>query len=145
MAGKFELKKSKNDKFHFNLLASNGQIIMQSEMYESKASAQNGIASVQKNAVDAVIISSSDPHQSEYLADRWKDREWISGFTGSSGFVVVTNDHSGLWTDSRYFIQAEKELSNSEIQLHKIINQFAHNDFIKQKSGQLQKISCFQG
>ena len=51
MAGKFELKKSKNDKFHFNLLASNGQIIMQSEMYESKASAQNGIASVQKNKV----------------------------------------------------------------------------------------------
>ncbi len=80
---------------------------------------------MKKKAVDAVIISSSDPHQSEYLADRWKDREWISGFTGSSGFVVVTNDHSGLWTDSRYFIQAEKELSNSEIQLHKINNQFA--------------------
>ncbi len=52
MAGKFEIKKSKNDKFFFNLLASNGQIILSSEMYESKASALNGIASVQKNAPD---------------------------------------------------------------------------------------------
>ena len=50
MAGKFELKKSKNDKFYFNLLAGNGQVILQSEMYESKASAQNGIESVKKNA-----------------------------------------------------------------------------------------------
>ncbi len=53
MAGKFELKKSKNDKFYFSLLAGNGQIILQSEMYESKASAQNGIESVRKNAVDS--------------------------------------------------------------------------------------------
>ncbi len=52
MAGKFELKKSKNDKFFFNLLAGNGQIILSSEMYEAKASAENGIASVQKNAGD---------------------------------------------------------------------------------------------
>jgi uncharacterized protein YegP (UPF0339 family) len=52
MAGKFELKKSKNDKFFFSLLAGNGQIIMSSEMYESKASAQNGIASVKKNSPD---------------------------------------------------------------------------------------------
>jgi uncharacterized protein len=52
MAGKFELKKSKNDKFYFSLLAGNGQIILSSEMYESKASANNGIASVQKNATD---------------------------------------------------------------------------------------------
>jgi uncharacterized protein len=52
MAGKFELKKSKNDKFYFSLLAGNGQIILQSEMYESKASAQNGIESVKKNATD---------------------------------------------------------------------------------------------
>jgi uncharacterized protein len=52
MAGKFELKKSKNDKFYFSLLAGNGQTILQSEMYESKASAQNGIASVKKNAAE---------------------------------------------------------------------------------------------
>jgi uncharacterized protein YegP (UPF0339 family) len=53
MAGKFELKKSKNDKFYFSLLAGNGQTILQSEMYESKASAQNGIESVRKNAADS--------------------------------------------------------------------------------------------
>lgn len=58
MAGKFELKKSKNDKFFFNLLAGNGQIIMVSEMYESKASAQNGIASVKKNAATAARFES---------------------------------------------------------------------------------------
>lgn len=52
MAGKFELKAAKSGQFHFNLLASNGQIILQSEMYENKAGAQNGIASIQKNAAD---------------------------------------------------------------------------------------------
>ena len=60
--------------------------------------------------LDAYIIPSSDPHQSEYVADRWLSRSWISGFTGSAGIVVVTKDYAGLWTDSRYFIQAEKEL-----------------------------------
>ena len=59
---------------------------------------------------DAYIIPGSDPHQSEYAADHWKGRSWISGFTGSAGNVVITPDHAGLWTDSRYFIQAEKEL-----------------------------------
>ncbi|HHH50580.1 MAG TPA: aminopeptidase P family protein, partial [Saprospiraceae bacterium] len=67
----------------------------------------------------AYIIPSNDPHQSEYVADHWKEREWISGFTGSAGTVVITNDHAGLWTDSRYFLQAEKQLSKSEIVLHK--------------------------
>lgn len=80
---------------------------------------------MKNNAIEAVLVSNSDPHQSEYLADRWKDREWISGFTGSSGYVIITNDHAGLWTDSRYFLQAEKELAGSDIQLHKLNNQFA--------------------
>lgn len=79
---------------------------------------------MKKNSVDAVLVSNSDPHQSEYLADRWKDREWISGFTGSSGYVIITHDHAGLWTDSRYFLQAEKELAGTDIQLHKLLNQF---------------------
>lgn len=73
----------------------------------------------------AVIIPSTDPHQSEYPADKWKDREWISAFTGSAGTVIVTLESSGLWTDSRYFIQAEKELEGTEIQLHKLKSQFA--------------------
>ncbi len=70
--------------------------------------------------IDAFIIPSTDPHMSEYLAEHWLFREWISGFTGSAGTVVVTADSAGLWTDSRYFIQAEQELKESEIVLFKI-------------------------
>jgi len=72
--------------------------------------------------IDAVIIPSSDPHQSEYVAAHWSSREWISGFTGSAGTVVITSDYAGLWTDSRYFIQAEEELSSSDFVLHKVAN-----------------------
>ncbi|MCB9325345.1 MAG: aminopeptidase P family protein [Lewinellaceae bacterium] len=69
--------------------------------------------------LDAYLIPTSDPHQSEYVADHWKARVWLSGFTGSSGILVVTRDHAGLWTDSRYFLQAEEELRPSEVVLHK--------------------------
>jgi Xaa-Pro aminopeptidase len=69
--------------------------------------------------LDAYLIPSSDPHQSEYVAPHWESRVWLSGFTGSSGILVVTQDHAGLWTDSRYFLQAEEELSQSEVALHK--------------------------
>ena len=55
---------------------------------------------------DAVVLSGSDPHSSEYPAERWKQVEWISGFTGEAGDIVITLDHAGLWTDTRYFIQA---------------------------------------
>ncbi len=74
------------------------------------------------HSVDAIIIPSSDPHQSEYVADHWQARVWFSGFTGSAGTVVVTKDHAGLWTDSRYFIQAEQQLANSEFELHRLGN-----------------------
>lgn len=74
---------------------------------------------MQEEGLDAFLIPSNDPHQSEYVADHWKAREWISGFSGSAGTVVVTNDHAGLWTDSRYFIQAEQELKGSGIVLQK--------------------------
>jgi Xaa-Pro aminopeptidase len=80
---------------------------------------------MKKQKIAAFIIPSSDPHLSEYVADRWKAREWISGFDGSAGTAVVTQNHAGLWTDVRYFIQAEKQLKNSEFQLHKVTNQFA--------------------
>ncbi len=70
--------------------------------------------------VHAYIIPSSDPHQSEYVPDHFKSRAWISGFTGSAGTVVVTLDDAGLWTDSRYFIQAEAQLSGTGIVLHKL-------------------------
>ena len=93
--------------------------------------------------IDAVIIPSSDPHISEYLASAWKDREWISGFTGSAGIVIVTQDKAGLWTDSRYFLQAEKELKDTEMVLHKLGNQFApeHLDWLKSELPQNSKVS----
>ncbi|HAM82819.1 MAG TPA: aminopeptidase P family protein [Butyricimonas sp.] len=70
--------------------------------------------------IAAYIISGTDPHNSEYLPAPWQQRKWISGFTGSFGTVVVTKDEAGLWTDTRYFIQAEKELAGSGIKLHKL-------------------------
>lgn len=66
---------------------------------------------------DAVIVSSSDPHNSEYPAPRWKTIEWLSGFTGEAADLVITADEAGLWADSRYFIQAAAELEGSGITL----------------------------
>ncbi|MBO5703274.1 MAG: aminopeptidase P family protein [Bacteroidaceae bacterium] len=66
---------------------------------------------------DAIIIPSSDPHNSEYTPDRWKIREWATGFTGSAGTAVITRYDGALWTDSRYFIQAEQQLQNSPFEL----------------------------
>lgn len=65
--------------------------------------------------IDTYIINGNDPHLSEYVPERWRTREWISGFTGSYGRVVVTYEKSALWTDSRYFLQAEAELKESGI------------------------------
>lgn len=70
--------------------------------------------------LEAYIVLTSDPHQSEYIADHFKTREFISGFTGSSGFVCVTKDKAILWTDGRYFIQANYELQDSEFKLYKL-------------------------
>ena len=70
--------------------------------------------------VDAVIIPGTDPHQSEYVSDHWKFRDWVSGFTGSNGTAVVTLNKASLWTDSRYFLQAEIELENSGFELQKV-------------------------
>jgi len=77
-------------------------------------------SAMKASALAAYIVPSSDPHQGEYVAAHWKAREWISGFTGSAGTVVVTLDHAGLWTDSRYFLQAEEQLKGSAVQLHKL-------------------------
>ena len=68
---------------------------------------------------DAVLFSGSDPHASEYPAERWKQVEWLTGFTGEAGDVVVTLDHAGLWTDTRYFIQANRQLAGTGVALHK--------------------------
>lgn len=73
-----------------------------------------------KKAIDAFIVPSSDAHLSEYIAPHWKTSEWISGFTGSTGTLVITTDFAGLWTDSRYFLQAETQLKNTCIELMKL-------------------------
>ena len=70
--------------------------------------------------IDAYIIPSSDSHQSEYTGDHFKSRQWISGFTGSAGTVLVTSDNAILWTDGRYFLQAEEELKTSQVELFKM-------------------------
>lgn len=72
-----------------------------------------------KNNIDAFIVFSADPHMSEYLPEQWKERAWLSGFTGSAGFVVILTDKAGLWTDGRYFTQAPIELAGSGIDLFK--------------------------
>ncbi len=77
---------------------------------------------MKKNKLDAYIIPSTDPHQSEYVPALWQRRAWFSGFNGSAGDVIVTKDKAGLWTDSRYFLQAEKQLKDSGIKLYKIGN-----------------------
>ena len=71
------------------------------------------------NGWDAVVLYGTDPHSSEYPAPRWKQVEWLTGFTGEAGDLVVTRDHAGLWTDSRYFIQAATQLEGTGVELHK--------------------------
>jgi uncharacterized protein YegP (UPF0339 family) len=91
MAGKFELKKSKNDKFFFNLLAANGQIILVSEMYESKASAQNGIESVKKNAA---------------LDDRF---DKLASGKGEPYFVLKAGNHQVIGNSQMYASEASRD------------------------------------
>ena len=68
---------------------------------------------------DAVILTGSDPHGSEYPAERYKQIRWLTGFTGEAADLVVTLDHAGLWTDTRYFIQANAQLAGTGVELHK--------------------------
>lgn len=75
---------------------------------------------MRRENLDAFIFPSTDPHNSEYVPDRWKGREWISGFNGSAGTAVVTMHSAALWTDSRYFLAAADQLSGTEFQLMKL-------------------------
>ncbi|HPO48513.1 MAG TPA: aminopeptidase P family N-terminal domain-containing protein [Paludibacteraceae bacterium] len=72
-----------------------------------------------KHNIAAVIVPGTDPHGSEYVAKHWKERNFISGFTGSAGTAVITTEKAGLWTDSRYFLQADMQLQGSDIELFK--------------------------
>ncbi|MFN8897926.1 MAG: aminopeptidase P family N-terminal domain-containing protein, partial [Pseudomonadota bacterium] len=70
--------------------------------------------------VHALLVPSADPHLSEYLPGHWQGREWLSGFTGSMGTLVVAADKAALFADSRYWVQAEAELAGSGIELVRI-------------------------
>lgn len=77
-------------------------------------------AAMHRHGVAAVLVPSADPHLSEYLPQHWQARAWLSGFDGSAGSVIVTADFAGLWTDSRYFAQAEQQLAGSGVELMKL-------------------------
>ena len=74
---------------------------------------------MQAHKLSAFIVPSTDPHSGEYVPEHWESRKWISGFTGSAGTAVITLEDAGLWTDSRYFIQAEEQLAGTGIRLFK--------------------------
>ena len=84
---------------------------------QDKIAALRGFMS--QNGISAFIVPSTDPHSGEYVPAHWESRKWLSGFSGSAGTVVVTKNNAGLWTDSRYFIQAEEQLAGTGIQLFK--------------------------
>jgi len=94
---------------------------------------ENLRVSMKENGISAYIIPSFDSHQSEYVSEYFKARAWISGFTGSAGTVVVTLNRAILWTDGRYYIQAEKQIEGTGIELYKMgqINVPTYIEFLK--------------
>ena len=89
----------------------------QNKEIQDRITALRGFMS--ENNISAFIVPSTDPHSGEYVPAHWESRKWLSGFSGSAGTVVITKDKAGLWTDSRYFIQAEEQLEGTGIQLFK--------------------------
>jgi len=85
---------------------------------------QNRLAALRKlmkkHKIEAYLVPSTDAHQSEYVPALWQRRPWISGFTGSAGDVLILETQAGLWTDSRYFLQAEQQLRGTGIDLYKL-------------------------
>ena len=75
---------------------------------------------MKERGLEAWIVPSADPHQSEYVAEHWQARAWLSGFRGSAGTLVVTQTRAGLWTDPRYHMRAAAELAGSGIELFKL-------------------------
>jgi len=88
------------------------------ETIKSRISALRG--KMQDSDLDAYLVLGTDPHLSEYLPEHWQTRSFISGFTGSAGMVIISKDKAALWTDSRYFLQAENQLSDTGIELVKM-------------------------
>ncbi len=90
--------------------------------------------------IDAYIVPTSDPHQSEYLPSHYTTREFISGFTGSAGTAVITKDKAGLWTDGRYFIQAENELKHTPFNLYRMGEDISYLEFLQEEVPEFGKI-----
>ncbi|MDD7593718.1 MAG: aminopeptidase P family N-terminal domain-containing protein [Peptoniphilaceae bacterium] len=97
--------------------------------------------------IEAYIVPTADPHQSEYVPDYYKTREFMSGFTGSAGTLVITRREAGLWTDSRYFLQAENQLKGTGITLYRMGVDQTMEDFLRDKVSPFGKIGfdglCF--
>ena len=98
---------------------------------------------MRRHGVDACLVPSADPHLSEYLPDHWQARAWLSGFTGSAGTLVVTLEEAGLWTDSRYFAQAERELAGSGIELmrQRATHVAEHLEWLREHLGEGQTLA----
>lgn len=94
-------------------------IFSQNKIMTSKEKVNVLQKKMEENKIDAFVVYSADPHLSEYLPEEWQERSWLTGFTGSAGFAVVTKDKAALWTDGRYFVQAPQELEGSGIELMK--------------------------
>ncbi len=109
---------------------------MTTQTIPSKADIQQRIADLRaqlaKQDLTAIIVPSADPHLSEYLPEYWQTREWLSGFTGSAGTLVVSADFAGLWADSRYWVHAADELAETGIELQKLgaAHQLNHIDWL---------------
>ena len=99
--------------------------------------------SMKSQGIDAYIIPSSDPHISEYLPERYKCIAWVSGFTGSAGTLVITHDFAGLWTDARYFVQANEQLAGTGFELVKLKSQGAaeYADWLSEKLNEGAKVA----
>ena len=99
---------------------------------------------MQQPGVAACIVPTADPHLSEYLPEHWTAREWLSGFTGSAGTLVVTADFAGVWTDSRYFSQAERQLAGSGVELVKlnVPHTPEHVEWLCQRVKPGDKVAC---
>ena len=94
-----------------------------------------------ERGLDAYVVPSSDPHQSEYPPDHWQQRAWISGFTGSAGTVVVTAERAGLWTDFRYYLEAEQALAGTGIELFRM-GEAGVPDYPQWLAGELARGGC---
>jgi len=101
-------------------------------------------AVMQQRGVAACIVPTADPHLSEYLPEHWTAREWLSGFTGSAGTLVVTADFAGVWTDSRYFSQAGRQLAGSGVELVKlnVPHTPEHVEWLRRRVKPGDKVAC---